>query len=36
MSSNHLSYDSCAYKSKIDVSQGPMDYAPEPQNAPKP
>ena len=27
MSSNRLSYDSCAYKAKMDVSQGPMDYA---------
>jgi hypothetical protein len=27
MSSNRLSYDSCAYNAKIDVSKGPMIYA---------
>ena len=27
MSSNRLCYDSCAYQSKMNVSQGPFDYA---------
>jgi hypothetical protein len=27
MSSNRLVYDECAYKAKMNVSKGPMDYA---------